>query len=103
MENEDLEALLDEDRCQTLEQSSDALSVTEMAVIKRLHNLGQDQKAGNWIPHELSERQLEKRKMICELLVEWYELWLAMNTRFIMETPNDEKHGYCQANQVHQR
>ena len=65
-EDEDLEALLD----QTLKQLSEPLNVIEMAVSKRLHNLGLVQKAGNWLPHELSERQLEKRKTICVLLVE---------------------------------
>ena len=67
---EDLEALLDEDRCQTLKRWSDTLNVTEMAVSKRLHNLGLVQNTGNWLPYELSERQLEKRKTICELLLE---------------------------------
>ena len=41
-----------------------------MAVSKRLHNLGLVQKAGNCLPHELSEEQLETRKTICELLFE---------------------------------
>ena len=36
-----------------------------MAVSKRLHNLGLVQKSGNGLSHELSERQLEKRKIIC--------------------------------------
>ena len=67
--DEDLEALLDENRCQTLKQSSDTLNNIEIAVKKRLHNLGLVQKAGSWLPHELSERQLEKRKTICELLL----------------------------------
>ena len=57
-EDEDLEALLDEDRCQILKQLSDTLNVTEMAVSEGLHNLGLVQKAENWLPHELSERQL---------------------------------------------
>ena len=39
-----------------------------MAVNEHLHNLGLVQKAQNWLPLELSERQLEMRKTICELL-----------------------------------
>ena len=65
-----MEALLDEDRYQTIKQLSDTLNVTEMAVSKLLHNLVLVWKAGNWLSHELSERQLEKRKTICELLFE---------------------------------
>ena len=62
-ENEDLvEALFDEDRCQTRKQLFDTLNVTEIAVDKRLHYLGLVQKAGNWLPHELSERQLKREK-----------------------------------------
>ena len=44
-EDENLETLFDEDRCLV-------------------------QKAENWLPHELSERQLEKRRTICEWLLE---------------------------------
>ena len=69
-ENEDFEALLDEDRCQILKQLSYTLNVTEMAIRKRLHNLRLVQKAENWLPHELSERQLEMRKTIGEFLLE---------------------------------
>ena len=46
------------------------LNITGMAVGKGLHNFGLIKKTGNWLPHELSERQLENRKMICELLLE---------------------------------
>ena len=46
-EDEDLEALLNGDRCQTLQQLSNTLNVTEMTLSKRLHNLWLVQKAGN--------------------------------------------------------
>ena len=51
----------------------DTQNVTEIAVNKRLHNLVLVQKAGNWLPHELCERQLEKQKTICKLLLELCE------------------------------
>ena len=69
-EDEDLEALLDEDHCQTLKQLSDTLNVTEIAISKRLHNVGLVQKATNLLPHKLSQRQLENRKIIREFLLE---------------------------------
>ena len=55
-EDEDLQALLEEDRCQIFKQLSDTLNDTEMAFSKRLHNLGLVQKAENWLPYELSEK-----------------------------------------------
>ena len=61
-----MEVLINGDRFQTLETLADTLNVTGIAVSKSLHNLGLVQKAGNRLPHELSERQLEKRKTICE-------------------------------------
>ena len=53
-----------------LKQFSDTINVTEIAVSKRLHNLGLVQKAKNCLSHELSERQLKKRKTIYESLLE---------------------------------
>ena len=76
-----------------------------MAVSERPYNLELVQKAENCLPHELSKRQLEKRKTICELLLERCErksfshrLRLAVKIRFIMKIPKDEKHRYCQVN-----
>ena len=69
-EEENLEALLGEDRCHILKQLSDRLNDTEMAVSKRFHILGLVLKTENWLPHELSERQHEKRKTISESLLE---------------------------------
>ena len=40
IEDKDLEAWLDEDRCQTLKKWSNTWNVTQMADSERLHNLG---------------------------------------------------------------
>lgn len=47
--DEDLEALIDENPCQTTEELAKALNVTHSAISKRLKTLGIQQKDGNWI------------------------------------------------------
>ena len=54
-EDTDLEALLDEDPCQTQEEPS-SLEVTRQTISKRLHALGMIQKQGTWVPYDLKPR-----------------------------------------------
>ena len=54
-EDAELEALLDEDSCQTLALT---LGVTQPAISHRLKSLGMIQKQGNWVPYELKPRTL---------------------------------------------
>ena len=58
---EELEALLDEDCCQTQEELAESLGVTQAAISKRLKAAGYIQKQGNWVPHELKPRDVEGR------------------------------------------
>ena len=51
--DEQLEALLDEDSCQTQEELAESLGVNQQAISKRLKALGMIQKEGNWVPYEL--------------------------------------------------
>ena len=60
-EYEELEALLDEDCCQTQEELAESLGVTEAAISKRLKAAGYIQKQGNWVPHALKPRDVERR------------------------------------------
>ena len=69
-EDEDLEALLDEDCCQTQEELAESLGVTQAAISKRLKAAGYIQKPGNWIPHELKPRDVERRFCMSEILLE---------------------------------
>ena len=46
-EDEELEALLDEDCCQTQEKLAESLGVTQAAISKRLKAAGYIQKQGN--------------------------------------------------------
>jgi len=61
-----LEALLDEDSCQT--QKELTLGVTQQTISYRLKSLGMIQKQGNWVPYELKPRNVERRFFTCEML-----------------------------------
>lgn len=69
-EDEDLEALLDEDNTQTQSELATALNITQQGVSKRLKALGLIRKLSYWVPHELTERQMECRKTTCEMLLQ---------------------------------
>lgn len=69
-EGVELEALLDEDPCQTQDQLASELGVTRQAISKRFHALGMIQKQGTWVPYELKPRDLERRFCACEQLLQ---------------------------------
>lgn len=69
-EDAELQALLDQDDAQTEEQISVALNVDQSTISRRLHELGKIQKATRWAPRELNDRQKEKRKTTCEILLQ---------------------------------
>lgn len=69
-EDEELQALLDEDNTQTQRQLAQALNVTPAAICDRLKSMGKIQKEGKWVPHVLTERNMENRKTICEILIQ---------------------------------
>ncbi|UYV62475.1 hypothetical protein LAZ67_2000729 [Cordylochernes scorpioides] len=68
-EDAELQALLDEDSTQTQEKLAKQLQVSQGAVSLRLNSLGMTQKLSRWVPHELSERQQERRLVTCEGLL----------------------------------
>ena len=70
LEDEELEALLDEDCCQTQEEIAESLGATQAAISKRLKAAGYIQKQGNWVPHELQPRYTERRSCMSEMLLE---------------------------------
>ena len=67
-EDAELEALLDS--CQNQEELARSLGVTQQAISKRLKAMGMIQKQGNWVPHELKPRDVERRLFACEQLLE---------------------------------
>lgn len=72
-EDAELEALLDEDDTQTQKMLAEALNVTQQSISNRLHAIGKIRKTGKWVPHQLTERQQENRKTICEMLLKRHE------------------------------
>jgi len=44
--------------------------VTQQAISKRLKAIGMIQKQGNWVPHKLKPRDVERRLFACEQLLE---------------------------------
>lgn len=73
LQDDELQALLDEDATQTQKQLAYALNVDHSTISIRLHAMGKIQKAGKWVPHELNERQQENRKVVCEMLLQRHE------------------------------
>ncbi|GFT03356.1 mariner Mos1 transposase [Trichonephila clavipes] len=67
-EDAELEALLDQDSCQTQQELVGSLGVTQQAISKRLKVMGMIQKQGNWVPYELKPRYVERRLFACEQL-----------------------------------
>jgi len=72
-EDAELEESLAEDCCQTQSQLAATLNVDRSTVAKRLRAIGMVQKASNWVPHELKDRDIERRKTICEMLLQRQE------------------------------
>ena len=48
-EDEELEALLEEDCCQTQEELAESSGITQAAISKRLKAAGYIRKQGNWV------------------------------------------------------
>jgi len=69
-EDEELQALLYQDPTQTQQQLAKALNVSQVTVssCRRLKAMGKVSKLGQWVPHDLYGRQMENRKVTCEML-----------------------------------
>ena len=67
-EDAELQALLGEDSCLSLDRLAKELNVDRSTVGKRLHAMGMVQKEGNWVQNKLKERDMERRLVICEIL-----------------------------------
>ena len=66
-EDTELEALLDQDSCQTQEEFAETLGVTQQA-IKTLKAIGMVQKQENWVLYELNPRNIKHCFFMCEQL-----------------------------------
>lgn len=69
-EYEQLEALLDEDSCQSQDELANSLRVDRTTISKRLSDLDMIQKQGHWVTYALKPRDVERRFLTCELLLQ---------------------------------
>jgi histone-lysine N-methyltransferase SETMAR len=65
LHSDELQALLDEDAGQSTRQLAARLNVTHGTVENRLHEMGKILKAGKWVPHKLSEINVNQRLTTC--------------------------------------
>ena len=72
-EDAELEALLDQDLCETQEELARASGVTKQAISHPLKSLGMIERQGNWIPYEVTPRNVERRFPKCEMLLARHE------------------------------
>jgi len=68
-EDAELEALLDQDSCQTQQELAKSLGVTLEAIAKCLKSMGMIKKQGNYVPYKLKPRDVERRLFACEQLL----------------------------------
>ena len=68
-EDKELEMLLDENPWQTQNELADTLNVTQQCISQRLKGIGMIRKLCNWLPYELTERDIQRQKLICEFLL----------------------------------
>ncbi|GFY32610.1 mariner Mos1 transposase [Trichonephila clavipes] len=55
------------------EHLAEQLNVDQSTVSRRLNAMGKIIKVGRWVPHELTDRQQENRKIVCEMLLAHYK------------------------------
>ena len=65
-----MEDILDEDRSQMLAELGKTIQINESTVSKHLKVLGMIQKQGHWVSYELKPRDVERRFVTCELLLQ---------------------------------
>lgn len=70
LDDMELEALIDLDPTATQEELAVIFDVDQSTISRRLKAIGFIQKQGNWLPYELKSRDVERRKLTCELLLQ---------------------------------
>jgi len=69
-EDTELQEILDEDDTLSQQEMAEMLNVDQATISRRLKVMGKIQKCGKWVPHELTERQQENRKIMSEMLLQ---------------------------------
>ena len=69
-EDVELQVLLDEDDSQ--KQLVEQLDVSQQAVSNRVREMEKIQETDKWVPHELNDKKMKKRKNTCNILIARY-------------------------------
>jgi len=64
-----LQALLDEDDTQSQKMLAEQLCFSSSHFHAATYHGGKVQKIGKWVPHELNDRQMERRQNTCQILL----------------------------------
>ena len=64
-----MQALLDEDDTQSQKMLAEQLGVFQAAISMRIHAMRKVQKIRKWVPHELNDKQMERRQNTCQILL----------------------------------
>ena len=72
-EDTELQTILDEDPTLSQKQMAEMLNVAQQTISDRLRAMGKIQKSGKWVPNILTDRQMENRKTICDILIQRHD------------------------------
>ena len=62
--------LIDENQFQAQNELAAALNVTQQYILQYRKGIGIIRKSGNWLPHELTEKDIQRQKIIREFLLQ---------------------------------
>lgn len=107
-EDKESEALLEEVPCQTLVELGKTIQVDASTVSKRLKALGMIQKQGHWVPYELKPRDVERRFLMCEFLLQrqkrkgfLHRIVTGDEKRIHYDNPKRKNRGVCRVTHQH--
>jgi histone-lysine N-methyltransferase SETMAR len=69
IDDEELEAILQEDRHQTTRELAEQLNCSPQTVLNHLNKMGKTQKFGCWVPRKLTQDQKNQRVTVCASLL----------------------------------
>ena len=82
-----LRTIVENDPRLTSYQIAEELNQSQSTIIRQLHKIGKVNRAGIWVPHDLSQQNLSERILICtslllakRTLTFWIELLLEMKS-----------------------
>jgi len=70
---ETLEGLVETDPQQTAQDLAAVMSCDRSTITRHLHTLGKTNRAGVWVPHQLTEKNLMERVLACQTLLSRWE------------------------------